>query len=378
MKDTRSALREISGPLSDFHIKLAGKHGDVWLRAFKKFLRKEDPWPELARVIRDELKVWKTIKLGTGLKTADDFKEAINKKGYLLGDEASSVLCSQDFESEEKEIEVDLVIVPISRLGFSDDVTLDRIHDRAFCGLGLDLCPPEVGPQLLLQYPDQPNDEWLFVAMESIVRPGGSKFEFCVGCHDLRDGRRGLHGDFIEPGLQWASDFKFVFVKPRDKFPVWKTIELGTGLRSTDDFLNALGTARCNTPSEASDILAKPQFEISSKKTEVDLVIASARDLGLTVENPTLGQIYDQAIELCLDICPAEVGPQLRLQYLDQPDGEWLHMAMVPIGGSDSRLHVFSVRKNISVLWLTTESFKDFHSCPRATDRFVFVKPRRD
>ena len=39
-----SALAEVAGPLKDFAGKLCGVEGEVWLTAFKKFLRKENPW----------------------------------------------------------------------------------------------------------------------------------------------------------------------------------------------------------------------------------------------------------------------------------------------------------------------------------------------
>ena len=45
------ALAEVAGPLKDFAEKLGGREGPEWFAAFKRFLRKEDPWgdrPELA------------------------------------------------------------------------------------------------------------------------------------------------------------------------------------------------------------------------------------------------------------------------------------------------------------------------------------------
>jgi hypothetical protein len=48
-------LREISGPLSEFFKKLGGEGGTEWLVAFKRFLRKENPWPDF--------KVWRTVTI---------------------------------------------------------------------------------------------------------------------------------------------------------------------------------------------------------------------------------------------------------------------------------------------------------------------------
>jgi len=47
--------------------------------------------------------------------------------------------------------------------------------------------------------------------------------------------------------------------------------------------------------------------------------------------------IYAAAKERGLELCPAEVGPQLRLQYQDQLD-EWLVIGMEPILGPDGTL----------------------------------------
>jgi len=39
------ALRAVSGPWNDHAEKLSGPDGEMWLAAWKKFLRKENPWP---------------------------------------------------------------------------------------------------------------------------------------------------------------------------------------------------------------------------------------------------------------------------------------------------------------------------------------------
>ena len=51
-------------------------------------------------------------------------------------------------------------------------------------------------------------------------------------------------------------------------------------------------------------------------------------------------------------LCPNEVGPQLRLQYADQPKGEWLRIAMEAITASDGYRRLFSVGHDGGDLWL--------------------------
>lgn len=158
-------------------------------------------------------------------------------------------------------------------------------------------------------------------------------------------------------------------------FPIWKTIQLGTGLKSADDFRRDLTTGGFHIGNWGNDILGKPAFKVSSKLTEVDLVNLSVAELGFK-DGATRKDIYERAISLGLELCPNEVGPQLRLQYKDQPMGEWLCIAMKPIADSLGFLDVFLVEHDDDGLWLdgvsgSPGSFLD------GSDRLVFVRPRK-
>ncbi len=47
--------------------------------------------------------------------------------------------------------------------------------------------------------------------------------------------------------------------------------------------------------------------------------------------------------KLGLKLCPPELGPYLRLDYMDQPPGERLYIAMKPIISSDGEPRIFVV-----------------------------------
>ena len=68
----------------------------------------------------------------------------------------------------------------------------------------------------------------------------------------------------------------------------------------------------------------------------------------------TTAEIYQKAKELGLELCPAEVGPDLCLKYLDQPLNEWFLIAMKQIPDRDDYPYVFSLERSADGLWLDT------------------------
>jgi len=82
-------------------------------------------------------------------------------------------------------------------------------------------------------------------------------------------------------------------------------------------------------------ILNKTEF--SQTKETYDLVKFSVKQLGFP-NGATTDEIYRRAEELGLELCPAEVGPQLRLQYTGK---EWMWIAMKQIAARDGSPRVF-------------------------------------
>jgi len=179
--------------------KLGGMEG------VKRFLSGELVVKELER----QFKIWRTVKLGSGLKTADDFRKALNDNGFRVSSWADDILPA--FTVATEATEVDLVKVTVSELGFKKGARRDQIYERAK-ELGLELCPPEVGPQLRLQYKDQPNEEWIFVGMEPITDSDGDLSVFCV---ERIDSELWLSSPWSYPDRVWHSGLQWVFVLPR-------------------------------------------------------------------------------------------------------------------------------------------------------------------
>ncbi len=161
----------------------------------------------------------------------------------------------------------------------------------------------------------------------------------------------------------------------KQSFAIWKTIKLGTGLKTADDFRKALKRSGCKIGGWGNDILGKPTFTASDIEMEVDLVNVSVAELGFK-EGATRKDIYNKAKKLGLELCLNEVGPQLCLQYKDQPSGEWIRIAMEPISDSDGDLSIFRVEHDDRGLWL-----RGLYGFPDrfwlGYDRFVFVRPRK-
>lgn len=154
--------------------------------------------------------VWKTLTLGTGLKTADDFRTSLKADGHNIGDYANDILGKPAFTASETKTEVELVLVTVAELGFKSGAKRSDIYAKAQ-ELGLDLCPAEVGPQLRLQYKDQQKGEWILVGMEPITDSDGDLL--VVGVLRSDDGESWLDSDSGGPDLVWYADGRWVFLR---------------------------------------------------------------------------------------------------------------------------------------------------------------------
>jgi hypothetical protein len=149
-------------------------------------------------------------------------------------------------------------------------------------------------------------------------------------------------------------------------FPVWKTIRIG--VHKNLGALNKM-LSKFRVSDWAKDIMGKSAFTLSQSEEEIPLCSATVKEL--TGKNQaTTTEIFD-AIRRIGELLPAEVGPALREQYLDQPDGEWLRVAMEPICGSDGDLRVFNVERDGGKLWLNAR-YADPAYVWDGDGRFVF------
>jgi hypothetical protein len=109
-------------------------------------------------------------------------------------------------------------------------------------------------------------------------------------------------------------------------------------------------------------------------KTDVELVLVSAADLGVETES-SLADVYKRARQVGLELCPAEVGPQLRLHYRNQPRGEALTIAMEPVATYSGEPTILALANFApSGLLLIGSDGRSEFMVP-STFRFVFAWP---
>jgi hypothetical protein len=159
--------------------------------------------------------------------------------------------------------------------------------------------------------------------------------------------------------------------RPASAFPTWKTIMIGA-FADIATLKAELIDAGCVITATARDILDLSGVTFSAVLTDVDLVCATVGELGF-IEQAHFGQICARIRELGFELCGSEIGPMLRLQYLDQSFNEWLTVAMNPHTGSDGDPCIFRVGRDVDAPWLDT-----MYGAPAdvfgPNERFVFVR----
>lgn len=165
----------------------------------------------------------------------------------------------------------------------------------------------------------------------------------------LRDLLEKLSG---EDGDEWMTALaKFLRKEnpwPVKEWAVWKTVTVGTQ-PSVEALRTALKAVGHKIGDWANDILSK--ITVATEPTAIELVMVTVAELGFP-DGATVAQIFERAVSLGLELLPAEVGPQLRLQYVDQSLDEWILIGMEPIADSYGGLEVFYVGRYDDGLWL--------------------------
>ena len=144
--------------------------------------------------------------------------------------------------------------------------------------------------------------------------------------------------------------FKDIFQKLPDriehiytKFPEGKLqkYKIEIGGKTKDQLKKKLEEKNIIISGYADDLLKSRDFTVSNKIYRANLISLTVKELGLE-EGATTDRIYEQAKELGLDLCPVEVGPQLRLQDTGK---EGMLIAMKQIADCDDSPDVFNLHR---------------------------------
>ena len=150
--------------------------------------------------------IWKYLTIG-GV-SRDELLERLVDSGHSVNDYARDIISKKEFTTREDLTTLKLAKVQVSELGFTNKPTSAELFSRTK-QRKLGLCPAETGLHLRLAYPDQPLDEWIWVAMETIVDSNGNPNMFDV----VRTTRGSwIRGRWVSPEGFWRLDEIIVFV----------------------------------------------------------------------------------------------------------------------------------------------------------------------
>lgn len=193
------ALAEVAGPFKDFAEKLGSSEGPMWLSAFKRFLRKENPWV---------LKLIRQMTLTIGGVPKDELAKRLKDGRHSVSEWVRNIMLRSAFATLPEPIEIELGWITVRDLGFEKEPTTAELFAR-INGVG-ELCPAEVGPHLRLSDKSQPRGTCYWVAMDPITASYGNPDVFFVKRYD--GGEPWLSADYALPSARWLLGSTFVFV----------------------------------------------------------------------------------------------------------------------------------------------------------------------
>lgn len=150
-----------------------------------------------------------------------------------------------------------------------------------------------------------------------------------------------------------------------------------------DELLTQLQAAGVRLNEAGQTLFADERFTTAPISSSVEVVETAVAGLGLP-DGATFARIVEQAAGRGLTLCPLELGPHLRLQFTDQPEGHVgqpptrhrappgsLTVASAPLADDEDTPKGFYLRRIEGALWLRGyRAPPEHHYWPE--DRFAF------
>lgn len=128
------------------------------------------------------------------------------------------------------------------------------------------------------------------------------------------------------------------------------TLEIGR--LTKDEIVAQLKERDISISPFAQELLDSPKFAVAEQQEEIELVVRTPADLGLS-DGATTEQIYEAARKQGLELCPPETGPLLRLRADTEARlGHYLIIAMEQITDSYGLPVVFALARDDGLSWL--------------------------
>jgi hypothetical protein len=173
---------------------------------------------------------------------------------------------------------------------------------------------------------------------------------------------------------------------PADFNPPLRTHVVRIGSVPKETLLSLLQAARVQLNEAAQALFADSRFTTQLSSSLVQAVEVTPNDLGFPT-GATYQQIVQRAANRGLLLCPLELGPHLRLQFPDQPEGfigqpasqhrappGSITVASAPVANDEETPKGFYLRRIEGSLWL-----RGYRSWPghnwSSQDIFVFSRP---
>ncbi|TSC88998.1 MAG: hypothetical protein G01um10145_707 [Microgenomates group bacterium Gr01-1014_5] len=261
-----------------------------------------------------------------GIELVNDFVDGLRRQG-LLPERFTTILKQPRLQEIQTSVE------------FTATATIVTDRERMATALGLTL-------EQIAQHPDEVND----------------KTEAYLGSFVNYDDKHKIIPVFPRIGHLYHiyTDYPKVHIPD---------IDLAIGGVPKEKLLQLVKDMGNQISSNAEDMLRSSNFTTIAEGQMIRLFKAPITALGFH-RGATIKEVYARIDELGADLCPAEVGPDLRIQDTNQPTNDWYCIAMKQVAGSDGDPHVFLLARREST-WLSSISAgSDSEWSPGS--RFVF------